>query len=169
MEQQGFSFVHLRPEAFMQNITGPGYRWLEGQTIRHYLGDARWSWIDSNDLALVAAHALREPHKFSGQTIPLGYDAKSFAEVAEILSRATGQTIVAEALPPEEFLQSALASGADPAYMNSVYTQFKLNGEGAIPQADAIFDNFEHITGRQPTTWPVFAERFQQAQRQITP
>ena len=31
IEQQGFSYTHLRPEAFMQNITGPGYRWQIGR------------------------------------------------------------------------------------------------------------------------------------------
>ncbi|MEM9008188.1 MAG: NmrA family NAD(P)-binding protein [Cyanobacteria bacterium P01_F01_bin.86] len=160
IEQQGFSFVHLRPEAFMQNITGPGYRWLEGNVIRHYVGQARWSWIDCNDLALVAAHALREPEKYAGQFIPLGYDAKTFDEVAAILSQVTGQSIQAEARPPEEFLENALAAGADPAYMTCVYTQFKLNGEGAIPNADATFDNFEAITGRPPMTWQQFAEQY---------
>jgi len=91
IEQQGFSYTHLRPEAFMQNITGPGYRWLDGNVIRHYVGEASWSWIDCNDLALVAAHALREPEKYVGQVIPLGHDAKTFAEVAEILSQVTAR------------------------------------------------------------------------------
>jgi len=159
IEQQGFSYTHLRPEAFMQNITGPGYRWLDGNVIRHYVGEASWSWIDCNDLALVAAHALREPEKYAGQVIPLGYDAKTFAEVAEILSQVTGQAITAEARAPEEFLENALASGADLAYMTCVYTQFKLNGEDKIPNADATFDNFEAITGRTPTTWQTFAQQ----------
>ncbi|MEO0768943.1 MAG: SDR family oxidoreductase [Cyanobacteria bacterium J06649_4] len=159
IEQQGFSYTHLRPEAFMQNVTGPGFRWLEGDVIRHYVGNARWSWIDCNDLALVAAHALREPEKYAGQVIPLGYDAQTFDEVAEILSQVMGRAIAAEARPPEEFLENALAAGADLAYMTCVYTQFKLNGEGAIPDADATFDNFEAITGRPPTTWQAFAEQ----------
>ncbi|MEO1619531.1 MAG: NmrA family NAD(P)-binding protein [Cyanobacteria bacterium J06632_3] len=159
IEQQGFSFVHLRPEAFMQNVTGTDYRWLDGNVIRHYVGNARWSWIDCNDLALVAAHALRESEKYTGQVIPLGYDAKTFAEVAAILSQVTGQTIQAEARPPEEFLEKSLAAGADLAYITCVYTQFKLNGKDKIPDADATFDNFEAITGRPPTTWQTFAEQ----------
>ncbi|NEP56769.1 MAG: NmrA family NAD(P)-binding protein [Symploca sp. SIO2G7] len=159
IEQQGFSYTHLRPEAFMQNITGPGYRWLDDHVIRHYVGNACWSWIDCNDLALVVSHALREPKKYAGQVIPLGYDAKTFDEIAEIFTQVTGQLFTAEARPPEEFLENALAAGADPAYMNCVYTQFKLNNEGAIPNADAIFDNFEAITGRKPMTWHEFTQQ----------
>ena len=158
IEQQGFNYTHLRPEAFMQNITGPGYRWLDGNTIHHYVGNARWSWIDCNDLALVAAHALREQDKYTGKIIPLGYDAKTFDEIADIFSQTTGQTFVAQAHPPEEFLESALASGADPAYMTCVYTQFKLNARNAIKNADATYDNFEAITGKEPSTWETFAQ-----------
>ena len=159
IEQQGFSYTHLHPEDFMQNITGPGYRWLDGNVIRHYAGNARRSWIDCNDLALVAAHALREPDKYASQVIPLGYDAKTFDEIAEILTQTTGQHFSAEARPPEEFLENALAAGADPAYMTCVYTQFKLDVLGAIPSVNITFENFEAITGRQPTTWQEFAKR----------
>ncbi|MBV8882937.1 MAG: NmrA family NAD(P)-binding protein [Chroococcidiopsidaceae cyanobacterium CP_BM_RX_35] len=157
IEQQGFSYTHLRPEAFMQNVIGPGYRWLEGNTIRHYFGNARWSWIDCDDLALVAAYALRQPQKYAGQIIPLGYDAKTFDEVAQILTEVAGQPFYVQARPPEEFLENALAAGADPAYMTCVYTQFKLNALAAIPGSDATFDNFETITGRKPTSWREFA------------
>jgi NAD(P)H dehydrogenase (quinone) len=159
IEQQGFSYTHLRPEAFMQNVTGPGYRWLDKDVIRHYVGDARWSWIDSDDLALVAAHTLREPEKYAGCTIPLGYDAKTFDEIAEIFTEVVGQSFRAEAHSPEEFLQNALASGADAAYMTCVYTQFKLNAAGKIPNADATFDNFKSITGREPMTWKEFVQQ----------
>ena len=158
IEQQGFSYTHLRPEAFMQNITGPGFRWLEGNTIHHYIGNARWSWIDCDDLALVATHALREQDKYSGQIIPLGYDAKTIDEIATLCSQITGQSFSAQAHPPEEFLENMLAAGADPAYTNCLYTQFKLNNANAIENADAIYNNFEEITGRQPVTWEAFAQ-----------
>ncbi len=159
IESLGFSFTHLRPEAFMQNVAGPGYRWLDGNVIRHYVENARWSWNDCNDLALVAAHTLWEADKYNGQTIPLGYDAKTFDEVAQILSEVVGKPFRAESHPPEEFLQNALNAGADPAYMTCIHTQFKLNAANAIPNADATFDNFEAITGRKPTTWRDFAQK----------
>ena len=149
IEQQGFGYTHLRPEAFMQNILPSGFGWLQGQTLNHYASKARWSWVDCDDLALVAAHALREPEKYAGRTVPLGYDAKTFDEIAEILTQEIGQPFSAEARPPEEFLEGALAAGADPAYITCVYTQFKLSGIEAIPDADATFDNFESMNRAQ--------------------
>lgn len=156
MEALGFSYTHLRPEAFMQNITRPGYRWLEGRKILNYAGRDPWSWIDCDDLALVAATTLRESEQYAGQTIPLGYDSKTFEEVAEILTDVLGQPFYTEDHPPEEFLETALNAGAEPAYMTCVYHQFKLNGQGKIPDAGVTFNNFESITGRKPMTWREF-------------
>ncbi len=157
IESMGFSFTHLRPEAFMQNITGPGYRWLEGNKILNYAGRDPWSWLDCNDLALVVATTLREAQKYTGQIIPLGYDAKTFDEIAQILTEVIGKPFYTEDRPREEFLDNVLKAGADPAYMNCVYEQFKLNVEGKIPNAGATFENFEAITGRKPMTWRKFA------------
>ena len=157
IESLGFNFTHLRPEAFMQNITGPGYRWLEGNKILNYAGSDPWSWLDCNDLALVVATTLREAQKYAGQIIPLGYDAKTFEEIAQILTEVIGKPFYAEDRPREEFLDNALKAGADPAYMNCIYEQFKLNVEGKIPNAGATFDNFEAITGRKPMNWREFA------------
>lgn len=156
IESLGFSFTHLRPEAFMQNITGPGYRWLEGNKILNYAGRDPWSWLDCNDLALVVAITLREAEKYRGQIIPLGYDAKTFDEIAQILTDVIGKPFYAEDRPREEFLENALKAGADPAYMNCVYEQFKLNVEGKIPNAGATFGNFETITGKKPMNWREF-------------
>lgn len=157
IERAGFSFTHLRPEAFMQSLTMFG--WLNKGVITHYIGNARWSWIDCDDLALVAAQALRHREQYAGKIIPLGYDARTCDEVAEILTDIVAQPFRASSHPPEEFLETMLKAGADPAYIRCVYTQFTLNIAGAIPNADATFDNFEAITGRQPTTWREFAAK----------
>ena len=157
IERAGFSFTHLRPESFMQSLTMFG--WLNNGVFAHYIGNARWSWVDCDDLALVAAETLRHPEEYAGEIIPLGYDARTCDEVAEILTDIVGQPFRAEAHPPEEFLENMLKAGADPAYIRCVYTQFTLNIAGKIPNADLTFDNFEAIAGRQPTTWREFAAK----------
>lgn len=157
IEVLGFSFTHLRPEAFMQNLIGFG--WLNQGGITNYIGNARWSWIDCNDLALVAAETLRQPDQHSGKIYPLGYDAATMQDVADILTDVTGKPFRLEARSPEEFLDSMLKAGGDSAYMHCVYTQLKLNAANAIPNADATFDNFEAITGRNPMSWGNFAQK----------
>lgn len=157
IEALGFSFTHLRPEAFMQNLIG--YGWLNQGVITNYIDNARWSWIDGDDLARVAAETLRQSDRHAGKTYPLGYDTATMQEVAEILTDAVGKPFRLEARSPEEFLETMLKSGGDPAYMHCVYTQLKLNAANKIPCADATFDNFEAIVGRQPTSWREFAAK----------
>ncbi|MEM6821160.1 MAG: NmrA family NAD(P)-binding protein [Verrucomicrobiota bacterium] len=159
IEQKGFRYTHLRPEAYMQNVTGPGYRWLNDDVITHYIGSATWSWVDCLDVAAMAAQALLKPETFDGKTIPLGYDSQTMDGVAAILSRKLGRTITAQADSPDHFYQAAVESGADPAYMHCVYTQFKLDSEGKIPGAGTVFNNFEELVGRPPITWEAFAAR----------
>ena len=164
IEKLGFSYTHLRPEAFMQNLLGFG--WLNNGVITNYIGNARWSWIDCYDLAALAVETLLSPEKYNGQTIPLGYDVKTMDEVAKILTEVVGQQFITEIHPPKEFLDNALQAGVEGiypnAYMNCVYTQFELNVADKIPEADATFDNFEAIVGRKPNTWQDFAVNYRQ-------
>lgn len=158
IEALGFSFTHLRPEAFMQNLIGFG--WMNRGVITNYIDNARWSWIDCDDLALVAAETLRQCDHHAGKTYPLGYDTATMQEVAEILTDTVRKPFRLEARSPEEFLDTMLKAGGDPAYMHCVYTQLKLNAANVIPCADATFDNFEAITGRKPMTWRDFAYKY---------
>lgn len=164
IEKLGFSYTHLRPEAFMQNLFGFG--WLNKGVITNFIGNTRWSWIDCYDLAAVVVQTLLHPEKYAGQTIPLGYDAKTMDEVAQILTEVIGQPFKTEVHPTKEFLNNLLQEGEEGiypnAYMYCVYTQFELNQADAIPEADAIFDNFEAIVGRKPNTWKEFAVNYRE-------
>ncbi|MBV6627225.1 MAG: SDR family oxidoreductase [Rivularia sp. (in: Bacteria)] len=157
IESLGFNFTHLRPEAFMKNITDFG--WLNKDVVTNYIGDCRWSWVDKDDLALVAAESLRKPEKHASKIYPLGYDTATIPEVAQIMSEVIGKPYRVKNHSPDEFLQNMLEFGAEPAYIHCVYTQFKLNIADKIPDADATFDNFEAITGRKPTSWREFVEK----------
>ncbi len=164
IEKLGFSYTHLRPEAFMQNLFSFG--WLNDGVISNYLGNARWSWIDCYDLAAVVTQTLLHSEKYAASTIPLGYDAKTIEEVALILTEVVGQPFHTEAHPTKEFLDNALQEGVDGiypnAYMYCVYTQLELNVADAIPNADATFNNFEAIVGRKPNTWKDFATNYRE-------
>ena len=118
-------------------------------------------------MAAVTAQTLRYPQKYNGQTIPLGYDAKTMDEIAQILTEVVEQPFHTKAHSPEEFLEQGLQSGVDTIYQNAytkcVYNQLKLNIAGKIPEADATFDNFEAIAGRKPNTWKDFISKHKEA------
>jgi uncharacterized protein YbjT (DUF2867 family) len=160
IEWCGFSFTHLRPETFMQNLLSYGGE----KTIKHgivnaFVKDARLSWVDIDDVAEVAALSLAHPEVHGGQTYRMGYDAMSFGELAELMSAIVGQPFRYEPLPPEVFLEAMRNAGAEMAYMNCVYDHWKRYAAGTIPGADDTFGNFPAITGRQPTKLADFVRR----------
>ena len=63
---------------------------LVNGVIEQYFGNARPSWIDCEDVAAVAAVCLRDAKAHHGQTYPMGYDAQSLDDVANILTSVIG-------------------------------------------------------------------------------
>lgn len=164
IEWSGFSFTHLRPETFMQNLLSyDGTQAVIEGVIRQYTGDAPFSWVDGDDVALVAALALLHPDKHAGKTHRLGYDAKSYGDIAALMTEVLGQPFSYQALSPEVFLDTMRAAGAEMAYMNCVGDNFKRVAARAIPGVDDTFDNFPGMTGRQPMRWTQFLHKHRRA------
>src|SRR5258707_2267507 len=125
IEWSGIAYTHLRPQIFMQNLLGYGNTGIvKDGVLRQYVGDAKLSWVDCEDVGLVAAACLRDAEAHLGQTYRLGYDLKGYAEIADILSEIAGQPFRYEPLPAQQFYEKALAAGAEPVYMRSVYENY---------------------------------------------
>lgn len=156
----GIGFTHLRPEIFMQNLLGyGGESYVKQGVIRHYVGSARLSWVDCDDVAAVAAECLLEPDAHAGMTYRLGYEAKTYDEVAEILTTVLGQPFRYEPQPPSDFLKNVLAAGAEPAYMKCVFDSYSDLTNGIDIRSDEVFDNFSALTGRRPSTLAGFVRK----------
>ena len=150
IEWSGFSFTHLRPESFMQNLLGCGGATFAGKgVIRHYVAAARLTWVDGEDVAAVAAAVLSKPEDHREKTYRIGSDVRSFAEIAAILTRVVGQPFRYEPRPPSEFLATVLDAGADPAYMQSVFENYAAYTAGTRVAEEKVFDVSE-VTGRSP-------------------
>ena len=160
IQWSGFSFTHLRPETFMQNLLSyGGKKTIKDGVINAFVEDARLSWVDVDDVACVAALALAHPEQHAGQTYRLGYQAVTFSELAELMTTIVGQRFRYQSLAPEVFLHAMSSAGAEMAYMNCVYDHWKRYAAGTIPGADDTFDNFPALTGRQPARWADFIQR----------
>jgi NAD(P)H dehydrogenase (quinone) len=160
IEWAGISYTHLRPDIFMQNLLGyGGSRPVDQGAIRHYVGNARISWVDTDDVAAVAAACLTDTEQHAGQVYRLASDVKTYEEVAAEISAVIGKPFVYEPRPASEFLDKALAAGADHAYMYSAYENYALYSEGKEPEPGAPFSVMETILGRPGTTWRQFVEK----------
>ena len=160
IEWSGFSYTHLRPQDFMQNLLSyGGEKVIENGVLHHYVSGARLSWVDVDNVAEVAALTLAHPELHAGKTYRLGYDAKTFGEIATLMTSIVGKPFRYEPLSPDIFLQSMIDAGAEMAYMGCVYDHWKRYAAGTIPGADNTFGNFYEITGKQPTKWTDFIEK----------
>lgn len=160
IEWSGFSFTHLRPQDFMQNLLSYGNEKATKDGVIHaYVDNAKLSWVDVDNVAEVAAFALSHPELHSSKTYRLGYDAKTFGEIAELMTSILNKPYQYVPLSPEIFLQKMKDSGADMAYMNCVYDHWKQHAAGTIAGASDTFDNFVEITGKQPTKWADFIKK----------
>jgi NAD(P)H dehydrogenase (quinone) len=68
--------------------------------IKHYVGGARLSWVDCEDVAAVAAACLVHPEKHAERTYRLGYEAKTYYELAEVFAEGSGSTALVCATAP---------------------------------------------------------------------
>ncbi|MFK7606162.1 MULTISPECIES: SDR family oxidoreductase [unclassified Pseudomonas] len=164
IEWCGFSFTHLRPECFMQNLLSyDGTQAVKNGVIEQYTGDARFSWVDGEDVARVAAQTLLHPQKHGGKTYRLGYDVQSYGDIAAIMTRVLGQPFRYDAQSPDVFLENMRAAGAEMAYMTCVHDNFTRMAARQIPGVEETFDNFPEITGRQPVRWEDFVQKHRSA------
>ena len=161
IEWSGLTFTHLRPEIFMQNLLGyGGESYVKQGVIKHYVGAARLSWVDCDDVAAVAAECLANPERHAGKTYRMGYEAKTYYELAEVFTEVLGQTFSYEPQPPSDFLQNVLAAGAEPAYMKCVFDSYTDLTNGKDIGSDATFDNFPVLLGRAPRSLADFARTY---------
>ncbi|CAI1991007.1 NAD(P)H azoreductase [Serratia proteamaculans] len=164
IEWSGFSFTHLRPECFMQNLIGyGGVPAIVNGVIQQYTGDAPFSWVDGEDVALAAAYSLLHPEKHAGKTYRLGYDARSYGEIAAMMTEMLGLPFRYEALDHSVFIENMRQSGAEMAYMSCVGDNLRRIAERDIPGVEETFDNFPEIAGREPMRWPEFIRKHRAA------
>jgi uncharacterized protein YbjT (DUF2867 family) len=160
IESSGIGFTHLRPEIFMQNLLGyGGESYVKQGVIRHYVGAARLSWVDCDDVAALAAECLADPTKHARMTYRMGYEAATYSDLADTFTNVLGQRFRYEPQPPVDFLRNVLAAGAEPAYMKCVFDSYTDFTNGVDIGADEIFDNFRSLTGRNPSTIADFARK----------
>lgn len=165
IEWAGFRFTHLRPNVFMQNILKFSLQAAPdgGGIVRQSIGDAPVSWIDTDDVAAAAAAVLRSPGAHHGKVYPLAVESLTISRVAEVLSEVVGKPFRYEPLPPDAWLQGALAGGMEPIYARCVHNVFRRTAEGSLIEAAQVFRDFETVAGKKPILWREHAERHREA------
>ncbi|ADY66624.1 NmrA family NAD(P)-binding protein [Agrobacterium tumefaciens] len=139
----GIAHTVLRPNAWMQVALEPVVAALrQGEDVPARFGDAAVSFIDADDIADVAVHALTASTSVSGALVLTGGEALTALEIARIAARILHRPVgishhSASVFPPHigAFEQTAIGEFG------------QLIREGL---AASVNDNIERITGQQP-------------------
>ncbi|MGC1298837.1 MAG: NAD(P)H-binding protein [Alloacidobacterium sp.] len=137
---------------FFEGFLAAGIR--EQNAIYLAAGDGKTSFISVKDIASVVVAALQQ--SLTGREIDLtGPEALDHFEVANIISRVSGRTVVYHLLTGEQMLEGARALGTpEPgvAYLVMLYSIVRAG------HAAGITPYPETITRQKPLTFEAFAE-----------
>ena len=150
----------LRPHAFMQNWLGDVAESVRAERVIYApIGDGRVPFIDARDIAAVAAEVLLHTEEHvGGKYVLTGGAAVGYADLADALSEATGQTISYRPITVEEARARLAARGVAAAAIDALLAIAAYQRAGG-PTA-LVSPSVERLLGRRPRTIRDFARDY---------
>jgi uncharacterized protein YbjT (DUF2867 family) len=158
LQQTSMTWTILRPHAFMQNWLGEFAESVRSEgIIEAAIGNGRVPFIDTRDIAAVAAEALLHPEVHAGHKYFLtGGEAVGLADLAAVLSDLIGKAVTYRPISIDEARARLKANGTpvDQAEaMLAIAAYQKAGGPTAM-----VSDKVARILGRPPLTIRDFAQ-----------
>lgn len=156
--ESGLNYIFLRPGYFMQNLTTTLLNDI--QTRKEIVlpaGNAKFNWIDVNNIGEVSAIVLDQFENYKNRAIELtGYENASFYEVVDKMNHITGLNVRYQNMNPLKFYLVKKKEG-----MNSgrIIVMIFLHFIRRFQNEPRISDFYERLTGKKPTTLKEYFER----------
>jgi uncharacterized protein YbjT (DUF2867 family) len=119
-------------------------------------GSGRVGFIDVDDIAAVAVHALTDAAVPGTDLVITGPEALSYDEIAATISQVTGRHVRHRPLTYEQ-MRDRLATGIPEEFAALLARLDRSIAEGA---EDRTTDTVERVTGRAPRAFRDFAEAY---------
>lgn len=148
----------LRPSWFMQNFTGAHAQARsidDDGVILSATGTGRVGFIDADDIAAVAVHALTDNRAPDHDLVLTGPEALSYDDIAAIVTEVTGRPVTHRDLTCEQ-MRDHLAAFMPPEFAAVLAGMDRAIAEGA---EDRVTDTVQRLTGRPPHGFRAVAER----------
>src|SRR5436305_5827146 len=152
IRESGLAFTFLRPNSFMQNFI----TYFPPRNGAIYLpwGNGTASFVDTRDIASVAANVLTsDGHQGKIYTLT-GPATLGIAEVARILSEVTGREFKYVDVPEAAARDGMLQAGVPPWQVDLVMELHAVNKQN---RWNAVTSDIEKVTGTPPTDFAQFA------------
>lgn len=158
LRTSGPAWTILRPHHFMQNLLDQEslHRGIvEEGVVRSPAGEGKIPFIDTRDVAEVAAAALTEPGH-GGRTYHLtGPEAISYRRATEILAEATGRDLRYEPETPDEARTRLSTDGLPDPLVAAQLAIAAYQRQGG--PTEKTTDTVQQLLGRPPRTFRDFA------------
>lgn len=148
----------LRPSWFMQNFTGDHAHARTIRTdgaIRTAAGGGRVGFVDADDIAAVAVHALTDTRAPNTDLIITGPETLSYDDIAAIVTQVTGRTVAHQQLTYEQ-MRDRLAVDIPAEFAAMLAGMDRAVADGA---EDRTTDTVLRLTGRPARSFRAVAER----------
>jgi uncharacterized protein YbjT (DUF2867 family) len=150
LKATGLSYTILRPNGFLQNIVAFNAPSIRAQGVFYQaMGDAKVSYIDIGDIAVVAVKALQGgPH--AGKTYELnGPEAISNQELAERISKVAGRTLNYLDIPDSAQREAMLGLGMPEWQVTALLELQQYYKQGGGAKTDSLLRS---LIEREPMT-----------------
>jgi uncharacterized protein YbjT (DUF2867 family) len=165
LQSSRLKWTFLRPHAFMQNWLADVADSVRAEGVIYApIGEGRVPFIDTRDIAAVAAEVLLHPEAHAGKKYFLtGGEAVGYGDLAAALSEATGRAVTYRPITMEEARSRAAARGVAAATIDAmlaIAAYQKVGGPTAI-----VSPRVQEILGRPPRTIGDFARDYAESFR----
>jgi uncharacterized protein YbjT (DUF2867 family) len=152
IRKSGVAFTFLRPNSFMQNFI----TYFPPRNGAIYLpwGNGTASFVDTRDIASVAAKVMRSDGHAGRIYTLTGPATLGIAEVALILSEVTGREFKYVDVPEAAARDGMLQAGVPPWQVELVMELHAVNKQN---RWSAVTSDVEKVTGTPPTDFAQFA------------
>jgi uncharacterized protein YbjT (DUF2867 family) len=151
----GLPWTILRPHVFMQNLLDQARMIAREGRFYAAAGDGKIPFIDTRDIAAVAAATLTQPGHESKKYVLTGPAALSYYDVAAVLSDVLGRRVEYVADSLEEARDRMVRAGA-PAWTIDGALALAAYQRAGGPTA-VVHDTVSQILGRPPRSFLEFA------------
>ena len=162
LKASGLRWTMLQPNSFMQNLLGSAPTISAQGAFYQPVGDAVASFVDTRDVAAVAARTLTEEGHAGKTYVITGPEALSYHQIADKLSEAIGKRVAYVNVTPEEFRQGVLGAGLPEWLADALGMLNELLADGKMATVTRVV---EEVGKKEPITFDRFARDYAQAFR----
>lgn len=157
VKSSGIPWCILRCNSFMQNFTGIYRGMIRRGVLSLPEGNARSAFIDTGDIAAVAAQILNHPEQHINRVYDLsGPENLSNTQAVEILSEVTGNPVRYRAMSEAEVRRVYEKLGISSWHSEVLESLSRFIRKG---HAAKVTDTVEKLLGRQPGSFRDFVKR----------